>query len=99
MAVFKKILIIWLCVSLFLFYAPASAEAGVTVKKPQGVLSPEIDIPSVEEAKSSQGGGGKWLWAILGVALVGGVVAALAGGGDDGGGEKPDPTGSYEATW
>jgi hypothetical protein len=99
MIVFKKSLILWLCVSFFFFqfpYISSTAEAGVTAKKPEMISSPEEDIPVVEGAEPSKKGHVKLLWALLGVALIGGVAAVALGGGG-GGGE--DDTGSFEATW
>ena len=105
MTVFRKTLILWLCVSIFCFQLPctsSTALAGVTATKPEIISSAEEDIP-VEEAQPSKKGGGKWLWALLGAALIGGV-AAMAGGGGDGGGDDggdngSDSTGSVGGSW
>jgi len=66
---------------------------NITVHEPQGRTSVEIEAP--------QTGGGSWLWAILGVAIVGGIAAAAGGGGGGGGGDDDDddPTGSFETSW
>jgi hypothetical protein len=71
------------------------AKADITKNKPVIKSLPETKIP-VEIVKGKEGGGSKLLWAILGVALVGGGIAAVAGGGgggggsDDGGGDTGD---------
>ncbi len=91
--------IIWLCLS-FLFmqihFLPSVSEARVTTREPQVLTSPEEDIP-VATTASEEKGGGKWLWTILGVALVGGIIAA-AGGGGGGGDDDDDATGTIEIT-
>lgn len=71
---------------------PAATKGKITEHDPKGRTTTEIDSPE----KSSV----NWLWALLGVAAIGGVVAALGGGGG-GGGDDPPPsaTGSFEATW
>ena len=79
------------------------AQADITKNRPVIKSLPEEKIP-VETVKGKEGGGGKWLWAILGVALVGGIAAALGGGGGGGGGgdDPPSPTpttGSVTVSW
>jgi len=101
MILFKKILIFWLCISYFIFQVFCSvipAEAGVTAQNPQVFSSPEEDIPL--EDQTSKIGGKKWLWALLGAALIGGVavVAGGAGGGDNGG-DDGGSTASYNFSW
>jgi len=71
------------------------AKASITEHEPQGRNSVEIEAPP--------GGGTPWLWVILGVLGIGGLVAAAGGGGgggddddDDGGGPI---TGSFETSW
>jgi hypothetical protein len=103
----RRIFIILLSTSLFLFqtlYHTPTVFAGVTSPEPQVVTSKEYDI-SDGEAKGAKASGGKWLWAILGVALIGGLAAAVAGGGgDDGGGggggdDDGDGTGGITGSW
>lgn len=58
---------------------------------------PKNRMSEAKKATAKKPGGG-WLWAILGIAVAGGV-AALAGG-DSGGGDEPTPsTGSFESSW
>ena len=105
----KKILILWICISFSFLQFPcnacadylAQAKPGATVKKPQALTSPEEEYPVAEKAVSQKKGGGKWLWALLGVVLVGGVAAAAGGGGGGGGGDDgngEDTTGTIVIT-
>lgn len=71
------------------------AKAKITEHEPQGRHSTEIEAAPAE--------GTPWLWVILGVLGIGGLVAAAGGGGssgddddDDGGGPI---TGSFETSW
>ncbi len=70
------------------------AKAKVIEHEPQGRTTVEIE--------TLQQGGTSWLWVILGVLGIGGLVAAAGGGGggddddDDGGGPI---TGSFETSW
>ncbi len=79
------------------------ARADITKNKPVIRTLPEEKIP-VETVKDVQaeGGSGKWLWAILGVALVGGIAAAAGGGGGGSGGGGSggdDDTGDVTVSW
>lgn len=78
------------------------AKADITKNTPVIKSLPEEKIP-VEIVKGKEGGGKKMLWAILGVALVGGVAAAAGGGGGGGGGGDDSPpaptTGSVSVSW
>ncbi|RLC11631.1 MAG: hypothetical protein DRI24_18510, partial [Deltaproteobacteria bacterium] len=56
------------------------AKADITKNKPVIKSLPEKKIP-VETVKGKESGGGKWLLALLGVVLVGGVAAVAGGGG------------------
>lgn len=99
----KNVFIVWLCVSVLFFqllHVSATAAEGVTTRQPQVLSSPEEDIPVVEKATSEKKGGAKWLWALLGVALIGGIAAAAGGGGGGGGGDDGDDgtTGSIVIT-
>ena len=72
-----------------------ATKGKITEHDPKGRTTVEIDSPE----KS----GGKWLWALLGVAAIGGI-AAVAGGGssegdDDDDDDPPATTGSFESTW
>lgn len=95
MVVIKKLFIGWLCISFSIFQILSGgtiAEASVTYTKPQSVSSPEETIPVAESPSKEKKGGSKWLWALLGVALIGGAAAA-AGGGGGGGGDDDDDDG------
>ena len=91
----KNVFIVWLCVSVLFFqllHVSATAAEGVTTRQPQVLSSPEEDIPVVEKATSEKKGGVKWLWALLGVAIIGGIAAVAGGGGGGGvGGDDGTP--------
>lgn len=72
-----------------------AVKATVTEHEPEGRTTAEVGAPQ------KSGGGGKWLWALLGVALIGGAAAAAGGGGGGGGGgdDGGESTGSFEASW
>ena len=72
------------------------AKADITKNKPVIKSLPEKKIP-VETVKGKEGGGGKWLLALLGVALVGGIAAVAGGGG--GGDDKGGDTGDVTMSW
>jgi hypothetical protein len=79
------------------------AKADITKNKPVIKSMPEEKIP-VEVIKGPEKeGGNKWLWAILGVAAVGGLAAAAGGGGGGGGGGSSDngepDTGDVTVSW
>ena len=98
------ILFLTLCVCNFFMVGTAFsqeswyAKADITKNKPVIKSLPEEKIP-VEIVNGKEGGGGKWLWALLGVALVGGIVAVAGGGGDGGGGDDDGPTGDVVVSW
>ena len=94
--------IVLLLMLIFYFPKPYIAEADqlpatkgkITKHDPKGRTTIEID--------SQKNSGGKWLWALLGVAAIGGIAAAVGGGGssdDDDGEDPPATTGSFESTW
>ena len=77
------------------------AKADITKNKPVIKSLPEKKIP-VETVKGKEGGGGKWILALLGVALVGGIAAVAGGGGGGGGGGDDDggeDTGDVIVSW
>jgi len=107
MPILKRAFLLWLCFSFFfmqLLYAQANAVAGVTTTEIETVSSGEVKIPT-EKVPPSEKGGGSWLWAILGVALVGGAVAALIPPGDDDDDNDDDcdsgdcSTASFDFSW
>jgi hypothetical protein len=104
----QTIFILFLILCLFNFFLAGSAfsqqnwyaKADITKNKPIVKSLPEEKIP----AQAAKGGGGKLLWALLGVALVGGIGAAVAGGGGGGGGGGGDDddtpaTGGVTVSW
>lgn len=66
-------------------------KGKVTEHEPGGRVSEEMSL--------SEESGAKWLWALLGVALVGGVAAAAGGGGGGGGSDNVAQTGTFTAGW
>ena len=107
MNILKKMLALLLTVlfvNLFFFstgFAQQNwySKADITKHPPVIRSLPAEKIP-VEVVK---GGGTTWLWALLGVAAIGGVVAAAGGGGGGGGsGDEPPPeadTGNVSVSW
>lgn len=78
----------------FAVAANNNLEDRVTTHEPKTRVSTLKDLPKEK--------GGKWLWALLGVAAVAGGVAAAAGGGSSGGGgddDGGDSTGSVGGSW
>jgi hypothetical protein len=98
------ILFLTLCVCNFFMTGTAFsqenwyAKTDITKNKPVIKSLPEEKIP-VETVKGKKGGGGKYLWGLLGVALVGGIVAVAGGGGGGGGGDDETPTGDVIVSW
>lgn len=73
---------------------------GITQEPPEVYWTPEIDIPIKREpidlGEEEIGQGGKnWLWALVGVLLVG----AAAGGGGGGGTSSGQKDGGVEVSW
>ncbi|MBW2604936.1 MAG: hypothetical protein JRE28_11585 [Deltaproteobacteria bacterium] len=67
------------------------AEADVPDHSPQSWSTPEIDIPTVEVKKKS-----RWIWWMLGLAVVAGGAAAAAGVVPE---EASGDTGSVDVSW
>ncbi|MBW2311933.1 MAG: hypothetical protein JRF35_12815 [Deltaproteobacteria bacterium] len=101
----KSLFILMLALLTLTLYFPKLSLAQQQVTReaipqhqPKSWSTPEQEIPTVKEKKTSG-----WTWLIL-IALVGGAAAAAGGGGDDessgstGGGGGGD-TGSYTGTW
>jgi hypothetical protein len=94
----KKILTLLLIFSLLNLYLPrlSLAQVGfiqpeVTKHPPEMRSSPEENIP-VEEVTQKRT---SWLWWVLGLLVVGGVIAiAAAGAGGGGGGSGSNSTSS-----
>lgn len=81
MKLVKRIFVALLILSVMNLYLPkitfaeqhyVYAKAGVTKHKPEILSTPEEDIPTIKEKKTSG-----WTWVIL-LVLAGGVAAALA---------------------
>jgi hypothetical protein len=102
MNIFKKAIALLLLLSLVNLYTPAKSCSKENIKKldsdiieyePESSTTVEKELPTKES-------GGKWIWAILGVALIGGVAAVVGGGGSEGGGDGGgSTTGNYNFSW
>jgi len=109
MGFLKKIFIIVLVLLTLNLYLPKIHFAqelklyseSVIAKSPEirSALAPEIrstpeeEIPVRKVTKKKS----RWIWWVLGLAVVGGGVAAVAGGGDEDNGSSS--TGSGTITW
>jgi len=67
------------------------AEADVPEHSPQSWSTPEVDIPTVEVKKKS-----RWIWWMLGLAVVGGGAAAAVDAAPE---EASGDTGSVDVSW
>jgi len=100
MSKFKKNITLFLILSVINFYLPTYLYAQETTKKTENDIieyEPESSISTAKKLPAT-GGGVKWLWALLGVAVIGGVVAAAGGGGSDDGGGSNDNDDDSTAT-
>ena len=104
MVILKNIAIL-LVVSLFIHMAvsgPAIAQqnwyakAKITKHKPVLKAPPEEDIP-VETIQKK--GGGKWIWALLGVAAIAGGAAAVSGNDDSNSSSSKKDEGNVSVSW
>lgn len=104
MALIKRILVMCLAALLFNLYLPKAfhgqkailyAQTTVTEHPLEVRSTPDKRIPETE--KAAQKGKG-WLWALLGVVVLGGAAAAAGGGSSGGDGSNPK-TGSFESSW
>lgn len=69
-------------------------DKSITIHEPKGRVSDEI--------KLSEGHGSKWLWILLGAAVLIGGIAVVAGGGGDSGqthDTSESDTGSVSGSW
>ena len=80
-------------------YAQADLLDMKTRHKPEGLSTPEQDIPQTEVLKSEKEGFSKWVWIGLGVLAIGGAALALGGGGGGGGDGGGDGTGDASISW
>ncbi len=98
MKLLKRIFTVLLILLTFNLYIPGItfAAQGLT-KHPLEIRStPEEKMPAKEVTKKKS----RWLWWVLGLAIVGGGAAAISGGGDDDGGSAGSGnTGTYTGTW
>jgi hypothetical protein len=109
MGFLKKIFIIILVLLTLNLYLPRIHFAqelqlyskSETVRSPEIRSAPKPEIRSTPE-KDIPKKKSRWLWWLIGLALVGGGAAAISGGGDEGssdsGGGSGD-TGSGTITW
>ena len=70
------------------------AEADVPEHSPQSWSTPEIDIPTVEVKKKS-----RWIWWMLGLAVVAGGAAAAAGSLEEETIPPSDDGGTVDVSW
>jgi hypothetical protein len=98
---FIKSISLFTVLAMLLAAFPANAaqakegdDKSITIHEPQSRVSDEINL--------SEGGGSKWLWILLGAAVVVGGIAAIAGSSEasDQPNDAPEPdTGSVSGTW
>jgi predicted phage tail protein len=74
-------------------YAKADKTTAVTKHTPEVLAPPEENIPVEKVAKEKTN---KWLWGLVGAALVAGLAAGGGGGGGGGGGSD---TGGISVSW
>ena len=107
MGFLKKIFIIVLVLLTLNLYLPRIHFAqelqlyskSETVRSPEIRSAPEPEIRSTPE-KDIPKKKSRWIWWVLGLAVVGGGVAVVAGGGDeDNGSNGSSSTGSGTITW
>ena len=102
MKLLKRIFIVLLTLLIMNLYLPNItiaqqarfyAEAQITKHPPQILAPQEEKIPVKKVTKKKS----KWLWWILGLAIVGGGAAAISSGGDEGSGGGD--TGRVSGSW
>jgi hypothetical protein len=103
----KKILIGLLILTTLNFYIPGIAISGeiilssrenITTHSPESVSTPEKDIPG-EATVTSEKGSETWLWAVVSIAAIVGIVAGSGSGGGNSGGNNGGSTGSINVSW
>ncbi|HZX47978.1 MAG: hypothetical protein A2Z47_15705 [Thermodesulfovibrio sp. RBG_19FT_COMBO_42_12] len=104
----KKIFAVSIMLITIIFHFPKSSFSSeiipssrdnITTHLPESVGTPEKDI-SGETAKVSSGKGGKkWIWAVVSVAVIAGIVAVAGSGGGGDGGNNGGGTGSINISW
>jgi len=104
----KKILIMVLILTTLNFYTPGitmsveiilSSRDNITTHLPESVSTPEKDISGETTTVTSEKGGKKWLWAVVSIAAIVGIVAGAGSGGGNGGGNNGGSTGSINVSW
>ena len=97
MRLIKKICAVAIILSLSFFNLPGTVIAGeydlysesssITENAPEMIVQPELDIP-VEQVSAESKGSSKWIYYLLGGALIaGGAVAGMGGSSSP---DKPD---------
>ena len=108
MSYVKKILIGLLLLTTLNLYIPDIAISGeiilssrdnITTHLPESVGTPEKDISGETTTVTSEKGGKKWLWAVVGIAAIVGIAAGAGSGGGNGGGSNGGSTGSINVSW
>ena len=76
-----------------------SSRDNITTHPPESVGTPEKDISGETTTVTSEKGGKKWLWTVVSIAAIVGIVAGAGSGGGDGGGSNGGGTGSINVNW
>ena len=106
MCYIKKILIGLLILTTLNFYTLStsfseeiilSTRDNITIHSPESVSTPEKDIPG-EATVTSEKGSNTWLWAVVSIAAIVGIVAGAGSGGGNGGGSSGG-SGSISVSW
>ena len=108
MSYVKKTLIWLLLLTTLNIYIPGIAISGeiilstrdnITTHLPESVGTPEKDISGETTTVASEKGSKKWLWAVVSIAAIVGIVAGAGSGGGNGGGNNGGSTGSINVSW
>src|SRR3972149_7486628 len=108
MSYVKKTLIWLLLLTTLNVYIPGIAISGelilstrdnITTHPPESVGTPEKDISGETTTVASEKGGKKWIWAVVSIAAIVGIVAGAGSGGGNGGGSNGGGAGSINVSW
>src|SRR3972149_10300464 len=108
MSYVKKTLIWLLLLTTLNFYIPGiaiseeiilSTRDNITTHLPESVGTPEKDISGETTTVTSEKSGKKWLWAVVSIAAIVGIVAGAGSGGDNGGGNKEGINSRRKGRW